>query len=303
MTHYIYAFIDPRDNIFRYIGQGTGRRCNWWRYVKNNDEEQYGVRPWVRRLKALGREPIVMIVAKNLTKAEANEYEIALIDLIGRSYQNTGPLLNRSAGGESGAYGCKQSEATRRRTGEAVKTAHARPEVKQRHSEAIRAAHARPGMKQRYSEAIMKALARPESKYRRSEASRTALAKPKTRERLSEALKLACARSEVKRRKSEAAKAFRANAEHQRNVRHRAMCKGRTYKGTVKEGDRWGASLKNQGKRHRRHGFCTEADAAEAYNNLVDEFQGGDGYKNPRFVVEGSFNNLWATAGIFSPAT
>jgi len=116
MKHYIYAYVDPRDSKVRYIGQGQNER---W-LAKHKHNEQYGVWPWLQRLKELGLEPLRFIVLEKLTKKQADSWEIDLIDLIGRQCEQTGPLLNLSKGG-AGSSGVKRSAATRRKLSEARK--------------------------------------------------------------------------------------------------------------------------------------------------------------------------------------
>ncbi len=115
--HYIYCYIDPRDGIVRYIGQGQNER--WVNSHKHN--EQYGVYPWLQRLKALGLKPVRFIVLESLTQSQADKWEIDLIDLIGRRCEKTGPLLNLSVGGRSGSSGCRRSAETLRRMSESQK--------------------------------------------------------------------------------------------------------------------------------------------------------------------------------------
>ncbi len=102
--YYVYTFHDPRDGIQRYIGKGKGRRKNnWWRGYGG---EQYGVDPWLRKLRSLGLKPVVSILATGLTEPEALALEVKLIAEIGRQSEDTGPLLNLSPGGASGFSGC-----------------------------------------------------------------------------------------------------------------------------------------------------------------------------------------------------
>ncbi len=111
-NHYIYAFFDPITKMPKYIGRGTGYRMNWWKYYKGDD--QYGVGPWLRSLTTQRLSPAVKVIISSLTKDQANAWEVGLIDLIGRDIEQTGPLLNISAGGESGTTGYRASDATRR---------------------------------------------------------------------------------------------------------------------------------------------------------------------------------------------
>ncbi len=110
MKHYIYAYVDPRDNVVRYIGQGGGER---WLTTHKNGKHQ-GVYPWLQELKLQGLEPIRFIVLDKLTKPQVDRWEIDLIDFIGRQIEQTGPLLNLSSGG-GGNKGCRHGSETRRK--------------------------------------------------------------------------------------------------------------------------------------------------------------------------------------------
>ena len=94
-NHYIYAYLEPDgSDVPRYVGQGIMYRRNWWKYAKS--ENQYGVTPWLCKLIAAGKSPIVIMVAEGLSKKQADYYEIDLIEFIGRVTEGTGPLLNLS---------------------------------------------------------------------------------------------------------------------------------------------------------------------------------------------------------------
>ena len=122
--HYIYAFTDPRNNIDRYIGQGQvqqkrQQRRDWWKFVRQDDPQQYGVIPWIKELRAEKREPIVTIILDNLTQKEVDAWEKGLIETLGRADMNTGRLLNRAAGGLGGGHSF--SGESRRKISEANK--------------------------------------------------------------------------------------------------------------------------------------------------------------------------------------
>jgi len=121
--HYIYAYVDPRDNKVRYIGQGINER---W-LAQHKTCEQYGVWPWLQRLKALGLRPIRFIVLEGLTKPQADRWEIDLIDLIGRHVAGEGPLLNLSTGGANSSQGVIKSAETRRKLSESNKGRKCKP--------------------------------------------------------------------------------------------------------------------------------------------------------------------------------
>ena len=107
--HYIYAFIDPCDGVVRYVGQGVARRYRWWKNDRRRRDLQYGVHDWLHCLERKGLEPEVVIVLEQLTADQADDWEIGLINLIGRKSDGTGTLLNSSSGGRKKGLGCKRS--------------------------------------------------------------------------------------------------------------------------------------------------------------------------------------------------
>ena len=68
MAHYVYIFIDPRNDTIRYVGKGKGKRLQWWRHPRN---DTYGICPWLFKLRALGLEPLVVKIVTGLTNEEA----------------------------------------------------------------------------------------------------------------------------------------------------------------------------------------------------------------------------------------
>jgi len=128
--HYIYAYIDPRNQTVRYIGQGQKRRCHWWKHIK---EDGYGACSWIYRLKKQGLQPIIIKVLSGLTQAQVDGWEIGLINLIGRYDQGKGPLLNLVDGGQGVN---NPSAETRRKISEAGKGRRHSAEARRRMSEA-----------------------------------------------------------------------------------------------------------------------------------------------------------------------
>jgi hypothetical protein len=77
--YYIYFHIDPRDARFpKYIGKGKEERA-WDFYGRNKKHKE-----WVKELKALGLEPIVMIGTSFENEKEAYKIEKGEIELFKR---------------------------------------------------------------------------------------------------------------------------------------------------------------------------------------------------------------------------
>lgn len=95
MDHFVYIHKNQDNGEVFYVGQGSkhrGRmerahskksRSKWW----NNYVNKYG-------------PPLVVIVASNLTKEDADRLEMSLIKLYGRKDLNEGALVNLTDGGD-----------------------------------------------------------------------------------------------------------------------------------------------------------------------------------------------------------
>lgn len=112
---YVYAYLDPRKpgkykyNEFEfdyepfYVGKGKEDRLN-----DHLDETLLTTTNAIKTGKILkikretGNNPIIFKVAKELNNSEANILEIKLINLIGKSIDNIGPLTNIMSGGIGG---------------------------------------------------------------------------------------------------------------------------------------------------------------------------------------------------------
>jgi len=286
VNYYVYCYFDGEVPI--YIGTGRGRRdvshlcgAKGCPYFHNK----------LRKMQREGAKPIVRRLLEGLTFRESRDWECFFIRAVGRkNYESDGTLYNLTCGGE-GTPGYKHTETAKQRMLEACarpevkqrklaaqKAANARPEVRQRKSEAQKAAQNRPEVNQQRSEAAKAAGARPEVKQRRSEAAKAANARPEVRQRKSEAAKVAQNRPEVKQRNSGIQKVAQNRPEvKQRNreaSRHRPP-KGR-FKGVQPHRKKWRATI--DGKHLGI--FPTPEQAAIAYNDAVDKYWGGDGWKN-----------------------
>lgn len=110
---YVYFFADGRP---AYVGKGKGDR---WRSRHTNKQLNGAVRN-------AGELPAV-IVRDGMNEAEAFETEMALIEAIGRSDQQRGPLLNHTDGGQ-GVSGLRHSAETREAI-RAIKAEHKRDRI------------------------------------------------------------------------------------------------------------------------------------------------------------------------------
>ena len=113
--YYVYALLDPRTpesfpcpgtrkvltHTPRYIGKGRGSRV-----VASAKEMQHDNMKgrWLRRLSREDLEPIVVMLKTSMQETASFDLERRLIAHIGRHELGTGPLLNRSQGGEGGTH-------------------------------------------------------------------------------------------------------------------------------------------------------------------------------------------------------
>lgn len=109
--YYVYLYLDPRKNgeynyneyNFNdepfYVGKGKD-----YRYKRHLNESQLSDKSHksnlINKLIKNGQYPNIIIIQNNLTQTEAFELEKKLILLIGRYNLKTGPLTNKTDGGE-----------------------------------------------------------------------------------------------------------------------------------------------------------------------------------------------------------
>jgi hypothetical protein len=124
----------------------------------------------------------------------------------------------------------------------------------------------------------------PEARARRSAASKKQWADPEYRARKSAASKKQWADPEYRAHTSAAQKKGwtpEARARKSASERNRPPRKGKKFKGISRKGDKYVSSIHENGK-EKHLGTCdTAEEAAKLYNDAVDLYWGGDGWKNP----------------------
>jgi hypothetical protein len=123
--YYVYAILDPNiltnikynELVFTnqpfYIGYGKNNRMDNHLHKKEMDRKCHKSSKIISILNS-GNNPIFIKIKENLSFEEANELEIFLIKLMGRSDNNTGILTNHTDGG-SGTKNKVTSEETKKK--------------------------------------------------------------------------------------------------------------------------------------------------------------------------------------------
>lgn len=97
LGHYVYLYVDPRDETVFYVGKGSGNRCLG--HLSEDGETDKIAR--INSIRSSGNEPRIDILVHGLPSAEAAlQVEAAIIDLIGRDQ-----LTNKVRGWRSEAFG------------------------------------------------------------------------------------------------------------------------------------------------------------------------------------------------------
>ncbi len=89
MNYYVYVYSDPDDGKIFYIGKGKDNRC----FDHLKCQEECGKTDKIKEIQSRGKEPIIHILARNLSEKEAYDIEAACISILGIS-----DLTNRSFG-------------------------------------------------------------------------------------------------------------------------------------------------------------------------------------------------------------
>lgn len=257
---YVYCWFDA---IWRpvYIGQGRNGRANsHWKYWRPDAKCKTHFQCWLRKMAREGVKPHVVVLQERLTEKEAMALEVQYIKTIGREDLKTGSLFNHTDGGE-GATNLSL-------------------EVRQKKSAAHKRAWARPGAWERGKKVQKEAQNRPEVRARRSAAAQkqrkiqTVKMKTMNRPEVRAAIK------EVMNRPWVRAAVNRPEVKVRRLVVARHQPSRSRFRGIFKRGESWRARIKVLGQRKYLGAFKTPELAAQAYNDAVDKYWGGDGWKN-----------------------
>ena len=98
---YVYVYRDPRPEMNMqvvYVGKGRGTRSTHHWVKGNTSNKQFNL--WLTKLRNLGMEPAIQVVARFKDEPMAFKKEIELIEVYGRRDLNTGTLFNLTRGGE-----------------------------------------------------------------------------------------------------------------------------------------------------------------------------------------------------------
>lgn len=110
-SFYTYAYFSESGKIY-YIGKGKGRRA------------------WNKNYRSVRRPPNknnIIILKNNLTEEEAFRHEVYMISVIGRRDLGTGPLMNRTNGGE-GVSGFVRTEEYKKEKSVSMKEYYKKPD-------------------------------------------------------------------------------------------------------------------------------------------------------------------------------
>lgn len=126
---YVYIYVDPADGQAFYVGKGRAYRVH--AHLKPTAANA-ALRSRIEDIRALGMKPTIHVV-NCAGEGDAFEAERALISAIGRLDRGTGPLLNRTAGGQgSSGRAFRHSEATKAKIAVAMRARVMTPEHKEK---------------------------------------------------------------------------------------------------------------------------------------------------------------------------
>ena len=95
LGHYVYVYVDPRNNKPFYIGKGKGNRAIGHLQDTNDPNREKAKK--LKEIRDAGKTPDIYLLRYGLTDAEARMIEVAAIDLIGLK-----ELTNKARGSGKG---------------------------------------------------------------------------------------------------------------------------------------------------------------------------------------------------------
>lgn len=103
MDYFTYLYKDPKSGIYRYVGQGKGKRAFVHKSSKRNTQISSLLKKRIRE----GYEVQPFLISAE-SEQDAKEMECLLIEMIGREDLGLGPLFNHTNGGD-GTSGYKHT--------------------------------------------------------------------------------------------------------------------------------------------------------------------------------------------------
>ena len=88
--YYVYAYFDPRNYEMLYVGKGRGSR----KYAHLHDKSGSAKERRIHEIKRAGLEPLIRVVASNLTDEQALLVEKALLWRTGESLTNVSGAIS-----------------------------------------------------------------------------------------------------------------------------------------------------------------------------------------------------------------
>ena len=172
-----YVYVYWRSDLSRetpfYVGKGKGRRSH------KRDSRNPDFLEIVDSLAAAGT-PARVEVSDFMTEREALDLEIELIDFYGRADRTSGPLVNRTAGGD-GIKFVSVSPEMRAKASVQLKAVRSRPGFNEKRIARLREAAASEGTKAKHAAAMNKRYESEDARAEQSERMRAVWATGETR--------------------------------------------------------------------------------------------------------------------------
>ncbi len=82
--YHVYFLIDPRNQVVRYVGMSKDPHSRFKQHLRDprSNAQKVG---WIKQLKSLKLKPLLKVVRTDLSKSEAEECELELIQEYSKS--------------------------------------------------------------------------------------------------------------------------------------------------------------------------------------------------------------------------